>query len=158
MDSWASTHTDGSVFRYIPHHIYWAIWKSRNRAIFDEKKVTVLGIYHQILYAAQLPSTQLSSPGSVMKERKKKRKRKTGPVPCMFFPCGFFDGASTSTDAGAGFSVFINENHHLDFALGVGRGTNTKAELMGLWALLLSSQMMSIPLVHIYGDSQVIIN
>ena len=29
---------------------------------------------------------------------------------------------------------------------------------MGLWALLLTSQMMSIPLVHIYGDSQVIIN
>ena len=29
---------------------------------------------------------------------------------------------------------------------------------MGLWALLQTSQMMGIPLVHIYGDSQVIIN
>ena len=44
------------------------------------------------------------------------------------------------------------------FRTGVGYGSNTKAELLGLWALLLSSQMMGIPLSHIFGDSQVIIN
>ena len=76
----------------------------------------------------------------------------------MIFPCGFFDGASISTAAGVGYILFLSEKHHLDFALGVGCGSNTKEELMGLWALLKSSQMMSIPLVHIYGDSQVIIN
>ena len=52
----------------------------------------------------------------------------------MIFPCGFFDGASTSSVAGIGYSLFFNENHHLDFALGVGYGSNTKAELLGLWA------------------------
>ena len=92
------------------------------------------------------------------REERKKKQRKIGLAPCLLLPCGFFDGASTSTAAGVGYSVFINGNHHLDFALGVGCGSNTKAELMGLWALLLSSQMMSIPLVQIYGDSQVIIN
>ena len=76
----------------------------------------------------------------------------------MIFPCGYFDGASTSTAASIGFCLYFNENHRLDFALGVGHGSNTKAELLGLWALLHSSQMMGIPLARIYGDSQVIIN
>ena len=46
----------------------------------------------------------------------------------------------------------------MEFSLGVGQGTNTKAELLSLWALLLTSQMMGIPLGHVYGDSLVIIN
>ena len=76
----------------------------------------------------------------------------------MYFPCGFFDGASTNKTAGVGYNLYLNESHHYEFALGVGYGTNTKAELLGLWALLLSSHMMGIPLSHIFGDSQVIIN
>ena len=76
----------------------------------------------------------------------------------MTFPCGHFDGASTTSAVGIGFSLFLNENHHLDFVLGVRNGSNTKAELLGLWALLHSSQMMGIPLAHIYSDSKVIIN
>ena len=68
------------------------------------------------------------------------------------------DGASKCLIAGAGYCIFINETHRLEFSLGVGHGTNTKAELLSLWALLLSSQMMGIPLTHVYGDSQVITN
>ena len=41
---------------------------------------------------------------------------------------------------------------------GVGHGTNTKAELLSLWAILLISHMMGIPMTQIYGDSLVIIN
>ena len=76
----------------------------------------------------------------------------------MYFPCGFFDRASVKKTAGVGFSIHLNETRHYEFALGVGYGTNTKAELMGLWALLLSSQMMGLPLSHIFGDSQVIVS
>ena len=76
----------------------------------------------------------------------------------MIYPCGFFDGASTSSAAGIGYCLHINENHRLEFALGVGHGSNTKAELLGLWAVLHTSQIMGIPLARIYGDSQVIIN
>ena len=74
----------------------------------------------------------------------------------MYFPCGFLDGASKCLIAGAGYCIFINETHRLEFSLGVGHGTNMKAELLNLWALLLSSHMMGIPLTHVYGDSQVI--
>ena len=46
----------------------------------------------------------------------------------------------------------------MEFLLGVGHGTNTKAELLSLWAILLTSHMMGIPLTQIYDDSLVIIN
>ena len=78
--------------------------------------------------------------------------------PCKNFPCGFIDGASNRKIVGVGYCLFLNESHHFEFMLGVGYGTNTKAELLSLWALLLSSQMMGIPLSHVYGDSQIIIN
>ena len=57
----------------------------------------------------------------------------------MIYPCGFFDGASTTNAAGVGYSLYLNESHSFEFVLGVGNGTNTKAELLGIWALLLSS-------------------
>ena len=60
--------------------------------------------------------------------------------------------------AGAGFCIFLNDSHFLEFSLGVGHGTNTKAELLSLWALLHTSHMMGIPLAQVFGDSQVIIN
>ena len=59
---------------------------------------------------------------------------------------------------GVGYCIFLNDTHFLEFSLGVGYVTNTKVELLSLWALLLSSHMMGIPLTHVYGDSQVIIN
>ena len=89
---------------------------------------------------------------------KDKKRRNIGPAPCMIYPCGFMDGASNYMLAGVGYCIYINELHCLEFSLGVGYGTKTKAKLLGLWALLLSSQMMGIPLAHVYGDSQVIIN
>ena len=76
----------------------------------------------------------------------------------MIYPCGFFDGPSTTTAASVGYILYLNESHSFEFALGVGNGSNTKAELLCLWALLLSSHMMGIPLSHIFGDSSVIIN
>ena len=40
----------------------------------------------------------------------------------------------------------------------IGQCTNTKAELVGLWALLLSTHMLGIPSLQVFGDSYVIIN
>ena len=54
--------------------------------------------------------------------------------------------------------MFLNETHSFEFAMGMGRCTNTKAELVGLWALLLITQMMGIPTLRVFGDSSVIIN
>ena len=127
----------------------WAIWKARDLSIFEGKKQTVLSIVHQITNYVKLYSSQTV---------KVKKVRKIGHPPCMIYPCGFFDGSSATNVAGVGYSLYLNESHSFEFTLGVGNGSNTKAELLGLWALLLSSQVMGIPLSHIFGDSSVIVN
>ena len=42
--------------------------------------------------------------------------------------------------------------------MGAGTCTNTKVELIALWALLLVTKMMGTPLLNIFGDFVVIIN
>ena len=42
--------------------------------------------------------------------------------------------------------------------LGCGKSTNTRAELLSLWALLYFTKEIELPMLHIYGDSSVIIN
>ena len=57
-----------------------------------------------------------------------------------------------------GFCLVLNESHSFEFAMGAGYSTNTKAELMALWALLSVAKLMGIPCLNIFGDSAVIIN
>ena len=54
--------------------------------------------------------------------------------------------------------LHLNDSHFLSFSLGCGKSTNTRAELLALWALLDVSKLLGIPLQTIYGDSLVIIN
>ena len=87
-----------------------------------------------------------------------KKKRALGPGPMLVYPFRFFDGAFAKNEGGVGYCLFLSESHSFEFALGVGKCTNTKAELVGLWALLLTAQMMGIPTLNVFGDSSVIIN
>ena len=68
-----------------------------------------------------------------------------------------FDGAAANGFGGAGFCLFLNESHSLEFALGVGTCTNTKAKLISLWALLYVTLSLGIPKLNIFGDFVVII-
>ena len=134
----------------LPFHMMWIIWKARNQTIFEGIRRKIYSIVCQIITTVQaLPPLTVTG---------KTRCRILGKPPIKVYPCGFIDGASNCLLAGVGFCIYLNEYHHLEFSLGVGYGTNTKAKLLSLWALLLSSQMMGIPLSHVYGDSQVIIN
>ena len=54
--------------------------------------------------------------------------------------------------------LHLSDSHFLGFSLGVGKSTNTRVELLALWALLVVSKILGIPLQTIYGDSLVIIN
>ena len=109
----------------------------------------VLSLLHQIAYFSLM--YQLSS-------LKAKNPRAFGSSPVLVYPCGFFDGASASNIGGVGFCLFLNESHSFEFAMGDGTYTNTKAELIALWALLHIAQMMGIPTLNIFGDSTIIIN
>ena len=54
--------------------------------------------------------------------------------------------------------IYLNENHYFSFSLGCGCSTNTRAELLALWAVLRVSLMMGMPTHLIFGDSMVIIS
>ena len=139
-----------SIYSLLPFHMMWIFWKVCNRAIFEGKKRNIYSLIQQIIttvWAAPLPTVT-----------KLKKRRILGQTPCKDYPCGFMDGASNCMIAGAGYCIFLNEFHCLEFSLEVGHGINTKVELLSIWALLLTSQMMGIPLAHVYGDSQIIIN
>ena len=70
----------------------------------------------------------------------------------------FFDGAAVGNIGGVGFVIHLSGSHHLNFSLGCGSSTNTRSELLSLWALLAVTKQMGIPLLSIFGDSLVIIS
>ena len=90
--------------------------------------------------------------------KKKKKIRCIGSFPQLTFPCGFFDGAAAGNLGGAGFVIYLSDSHILSFSLGCGSSTNTRSELLALWALLPVTKHMGIPLLTIFGDSLVIIS
>ena len=57
-----------------------------------------------------------------------------------------------------GFCIWISEQHFIDLKLGCGCSTDTRAELLALWALLSIAKDIGFPYLHIFGDSSVIIN
>ena len=86
------------------------------------------------------------------------KSRNPGLVPLKSFPCGFFDGAAADNLGSSGFVIFISDFHFFSFSMGCGRSTNTRVELLALWALLRVSILMGIPMKLIYGDSRVAIS
>ena len=59
---------------------------------------------------------------------------------------------------GVGICLWLNAFHFLPFKLGCGSCTNTRAELLALWASLRVTKNIGLPYLHIFGDSSVIIN
>ena len=59
---------------------------------------------------------------------------------------------------GAGVTLFLNHDHSFFCKMGCGPSTNTRAELLALWALLHSAASMGIPKLLVRGDFVVIIN
>ena len=66
----------------------------------------------------------------------KHRIRNIGKSPTSVYPMIFFDGAAAKNLGGAGICLWLNELHILDFKLGCDSCTNTRAELLALWASL----------------------
>ena len=52
--------------------------------------------------------------------------------------------------------LHLSDSQTINFTLGCGRSTNTRSELLALWALLAVTKQLGIPLLAIYGDSLVI--
>ena len=53
--------------------------------------------------------------------------------------------------------IFISDTNKISFKLGLGRATNSKAELSALWATLKLAKDKHLPKLNIYGDSKAVI-
>jgi ribonuclease HI len=72
----------------------------------------------------------------------------------------YFDGATQSSGfcCGAGGTFKNHPSRITKWFINCGVGTNTKAELMGLWATPTLAAFWSIDHLHVHGDSRVIID
>jgi ribonuclease HI len=72
----------------------------------------------------------------------------------------FFYGAALSTGSccGAGGTFKSHPQRTTKWFLNCGRGSNTKAELLGLWATLMIASCWYLNHLHVIGDSKVIID
>ena len=74
------------------------------------------------------------------------------------YPSGFFDGVAAEHIGGVGFVIFLSVDHFFSFSMGYGSSSNTRAELLALWAIIRVSKLMGLPVHTIFGDSLVIIS
>ena len=148
LEQWFINTPVNSVYRYLPLFYFWCIWKQRNRCIFYNNLATVFVLRKQIndlLLMYHVPN-------------KKKKSRVIGLGPKIDYPCGFFDGAATGNTGGERFVILMSPSYFISYSLGCGRSTNTRLELLALWALILIAIHLGIPLLYVFGDSQVIIS
>lgn len=76
----------------------------------------------------------------------------------ILYLASFFDGAAQGGRCRCVFWIVTSLEQEYWVHWGAGRGTNMKAEAMALWGLLWFVSFLCIPSIHIYGDSQSIIN
>ena len=84
--------------------------------------------------------------------------RNIGDPPVMKSQMVFFYGAAYESIGGAGICIWLNDQHFLSIQLGCGSSTNTRVELLALWASLYIAKDIGFPYLHIFGNSSVIIN
>ena len=141
--------TQKGILQYLPIFIIWNIWKARNRLCFDDQEP----ILNRLLYIIY-DDVMTFKPPPIHKHRI----RNIGKSPTSVYPMIFFYGAAANMLGGAGIYIWLNEQHMLAFKLGCGSCTNTRAELLALWASLWVPKDIGLPYLHIFGDSSVIIN
>lgn len=85
--------------------------------------------------------------------------KKRSRVPCFPFieangVIGFFDGASQMDNCGCGFCIKLSSSHLIYGWFGGGEGSNTRAELLVCWGLLLMVYRGNISPFHVCGNSK----
>ncbi len=70
-----------------------------------------------------------------------------------------FDGAAQHNTCGSG-GLLISQEHNrtYHFWIDLGEGTNTRAKLLALWALLKPEKLRFYTDLFVYGDSRIIVD
>jgi hypothetical protein len=130
--------------------ICWQLWLERNEVIFENDCSSIFLVLHRNLICLgksltlQHPSFPLHTP-SVLKEG---------------IPTGWFDRAAQLHGQLSGARGVIRINKHTVFkwTFNCGLGTNTRVELLGVWALLTLASRLHILDLQVFGNSRIIID
>jgi ribonuclease HI len=130
--------------------VCWQIWKQRNRVIFEGRSSSPKAVFLCILSSLHFQQTSLKT---IQHKALDYRLEEGATLAC-------FDGAALSSGlcCGAGGTFKTHSSRITKWFLNCGEGTNTKAELLGLWATLYLASRWSLNHLHILGDSSVIVN
>jgi ribonuclease HI len=131
-------------------YVCWQIWTERNKVIFEDASPSSLAVFHRILATFHWqPSTVKALPYKAVEFNLAEG-----------YTLACFDGAAQSTGlcCGAGGTFKTHPSRITKWFINCGAGTNTKAELMGLWASLTLASFWSLNHLHVLGDSRVIID
>jgi ribonuclease HI len=144
----------GYRIRSAPHplvaHVCWQTWIERNQVLFEGRPPSCHAVLHRVLSTFQWQST------TVKDIQLKSCDYSLAPGSTLI--C--FDGAALSNGhcCGAGGTFKSHPSRVTKWFLNCGAGSNTKAELMGLWASLFLASSWSLNHLLVLGDSRVIID
>lgn len=71
---------------------------------------------------------------------------------------GFFEGVAQRNSCACGFWIAMTADLSYTVYWNSGGGTNTKVEALTLWGLLWFNSVLGNLILHIYGDSKIIID
>jgi ribonuclease HI len=137
------------TLKALPGFTCWGIWTYRNNILFNNKALSLDLCVIKIIISFK----------EYQKQPREKIVRTIYDLPSSeILVKGFFDGATQGGVCGVGF--VLQENHSRFFRgwMGGGINANTKAEMLGLWALLTMDLKLDLECLQVFGDSQVIIN
>jgi ribonuclease HI len=136
---------------HLPSLVCWSIWLVRNKKIFENgTPSTSSATYKTLGLYKNWNDIHTSKP----------RMQNTKQTPDLEdIPTGWFDGATQSngTQSGAGGLIRITKKSSYRWTFNCGLGTNTRAELLGAWAMLHLASRLNIEVLQILGDSRTII-
>jgi hypothetical protein len=120
---WCGSHPKWHMF---PSIVCWQIWLERNLVIFEEGQASKVSVVHMIL--GWIGRSQMTT--------KTVGKTKIPPYLNEGRPIGWFDGAAQrrGQTSGAGGVIRVNNHTKYRWMLNCGPGSNTRAELLGVWA------------------------
>jgi ribonuclease HI len=149
-DCFENWNVQNLLYPTLPAFVSWYIWLERNKTIFESGNPSIQKVVYQSL-------------GVVGRSRKKEKvqiPRTTCYAPSEHKTIGWFDGAAQQNglQSGVGGVIKINEHSTYKWTLNCGQGTNTRDELLGVWASLTLASQLSITDLVVHGDSKIVID
>ena len=150
MDCYHHWTSDKSNIPYLSTLSCWFLWLERNTTIFENTPPSDSRVFIKILSALQWQSGIQKSPHSRQSE-----------FTCRDgFTVACFDGATSANGNLCGTGAFIKSHGSrvIGWILNCGHGTNTKAELMEVWATLTIAHHLAYTKLQILGNLKVVID